>query len=83
MTTWRLIKEGQIDDTLRLAVKLLGHPHDLIHKATGWMLREVGKKDIDVLTDFLGVHCREMSRTTLRYSIEKMSPADRRHWLEK
>lgn len=83
VTTWRLIKEGQIDDTLRLAVKLLGHPHDLINKATGWMLREVGKKDIDVLTDFLGVHCREMSRTTLRYSIEKMSPADRRHWLEK
>lgn len=83
VTTWRLIKEGQFGDTLRLAAKLLPHPHDLIHKATGWMLREVGKKDMDSLTDFLEEHHSGMSRTTLRYAIEKMTESDRRYWLTK
>lgn len=81
VSTWRLIRECQFDDTLRLAHRLLGHSHDLIHKATGWMLREVGKKDMDVLTDFLELHYAEMHRTTLRYAIEKMTESTRRYWL--
>lgn len=81
VTTWRLIKERQFDDTLRLAVKLLPHRHDLIHKAVGWMLREVGKKDIDALTDFLEMHYGDMPRTALRYAIEKMDERTRLYWL--
>lgn len=81
VTTWRLIKERQTDDALRLAAKLLSDSHDLIHKATGWMLREVGKKDIDALTDFLEAHCHEMPRTALRYAIEKMDGRQRAYWL--
>lgn len=83
VTTWRLIKERQFNDTLRLAAKFLGHSHDLIHKAVGWMLREVGKKDIDTLTDFLESHYRDMPRTTLRYAIEKMDECTRLYWLRR
>lgn len=83
VTTWRLIKERQLDDTLRLAVKLLPHRHDLIHKAVGWMLREVGKKDIDTLTDFLEKHYSHMPRTALRYAIEKMDERTRLYWLHR
>lgn len=81
VSTWRLIKEGQTDDTIRLAASLLGHSHDLIHKATGWMLREVGKKDIEILNDFLEEHYRRMPRTALRYAIEKMDERLRAYWL--
>lgn len=83
VTTWRLIRAGQLDDTLRLSVKLLSHPHDLIHKATGWMLREVGKKNMNVLTNFLEAHHASMSRTTLRYAIEKMPEHTRQFWLHR
>lgn len=83
VSTLRLIKEGQTDDTIRLAANLLGHSHDLIHKATGWMLREVGKKDIDILTDFLEAHYSEMPRTALRYAIEKMDERQRAYWLRR
>lgn len=83
VTTWRLIRAGQIDDTLRLAPRLLGHPHDLIHKATGWMLREVGKVDIDALTAFLETYHARMPRTALRYAIEKMDATTRRYWLDR
>lgn len=83
VTTWRLIRAGQTDDTLRLAARLLDHPHDLIHKATGWMLREVGKQDMDRLTGFLEAHYREMPRTALRYAIEKMPETERLAWLRR
>lgn len=83
VTTWRIIREGQFDDTLRLASKLLDHPHDLMHKATGWMLREVGKKDMDVLRDFLEKYYSRMPRTALRYAIEKMAEPERRFWLQR
>ncbi len=83
VSTWRIIREGQFDDTLRLAEKLLSHPHDLIHKATGWMLREVGKRDTDVLRDFLDTHVAEMPRTALRYAIEKLTDSERRFWLNR
>lgn len=81
VSTLRLIKEGQFNDTLRLSTRLLSHPHDLIHKATGWMLREVGKKDMDTLVGFLSRYCDVMPRTALRYAIEKMPPKNRQFWL--
>lgn len=81
VSTLRLIQARQFDDTLRLSETLLCHHHDLMHKAVGWMLREVGKRDIDTLRDFLGKHSLQMPRTALRYAIEKMSEHERQHWL--
>ncbi|MDE6393798.1 MAG: DNA alkylation repair protein [Duncaniella sp.] len=83
VSTFTLIRAGQFDDTLRIARKLLNHPHDLIHKAVGWMLREVGKRDIAVLRDFLSAHHKVMPRTTLRYAIEKMDAPERARWMAK
>lgn len=83
VSNWRLIREGQIADTLRLAEKLLSHPHDLLHKATGWMLREVGKKDIEALTGFLEAHYAEMPRTALRYAIEHLDEPAHQYWLHR
>ena len=60
---------------------LLTDKHDLIHKAVGWMLREVGKKDEVVLHNFLKKHCKTMARTTLRYSIERLPEDFRRHYM--
>lgn len=82
VSTAALIKKGQFCDTIRIAEKLLNHPHDLIHKAVGWMLREVGKKDISVLRNFLSSHHKSMPRTTLRYAIERMEPKERKRWME-
>ena len=81
VSTATLIRAGSFDHTLRIATRLLPHRHDLIHKAVGWMLREVGKRDIDVLRDYLELNCRKMARTTLRYAIERMSPQERKHWM--
>lgn len=81
VTCWMLIRADDYDDTLRLATQLLPHPHDLIHKAVGWMLREVGKRDMATLEDYLDSHAHEMHRTTLRYAIEKMSEEKRRYYL--
>lgn len=82
VSTITLIRNRQFDDTLRIATMLLSHPHDLIHKAVGWMLREVGKRDINVLRSFLAEHHRHMPRTALRYAIEKMDNEERRRWME-
>ena len=73
VTNWMLIRHGQFEDALRIADRLLAHPHDLIHKAVGWMLREVGKENMAVLEDYLERRYSQMSRTTLRYAIEKMA----------
>ena len=81
VTCWMLIRADQFDDTLRLATLLLHHSHDLIHKAVGWMLREVGKRDMATLEDYLSANIHHMHRTTLRYAIEKMSDAKRRHYM--
>ena len=81
VSTFTLIRAGEFDDTLRIATKLLSHPHDLIHKATGWMLREVGKRDTDLLRDFLEANHGKMARTALRYAIEKLPEDERRYWL--
>lgn len=77
----QLIRYGQLEPTLRLARLLLEDRHDLIHKATGWMLREVGKRDPAALETFLTAHCRTMPRTMLRYAIEKLPEERRRAFL--
>lgn len=74
LTTAYFIKQGSFDQTLTLAELLLSHPHDLIHKAVGWMLREVGKRDLECELEFLKKHHRRMPRTMLRYAIEKFEP---------
>lgn len=81
VATHTFIKNNQFIDTLKLSRLLLDHPHDLIHKAIGWMLRELGKKDQTLLEDFLLDHYRKMPRTTLRYSIEKLAEPKRKFYL--
>lgn len=83
VVTWKLITQGIYEDTLRIARKYLNHPHDLIHKATGWMLREVGKRGGKAeLTDFLDQYASTMPRTMLRYSIELLPYHERQHYMK-
>ena len=77
LATFHFIRLGEFADTLKLAETMLDDREDLIHKAVGWMLREVGKRDVAVLEEFLSRHCRRMPRTMLRYAIERF-PADKR-----
>jgi 3-methyladenine DNA glycosylase AlkD len=77
LATFSLTRDGEFAETLRCCERLLGDRHDLIHKATGWMLREVGKRDEPALRRFLDLHAGEMPRTMLRYSIERLPPDDR------
>jgi 3-methyladenine DNA glycosylase AlkD len=81
VSTLTLIRVGEFRDTLRLTEKLLKDPEDLMHKACGWMLREVGKNDREVLISFLEKHARKMPRTMLRYAIESFPQHERRLWL--
>jgi 3-methyladenine DNA glycosylase AlkD len=81
VSTLAFVRRGELDDAFRLAEKLLSHPHDLMHKAVGWVLRECGKKDADRLRAFLRAHAAAMPRTALRYAIERFSPAERAQWL--
>ncbi|ADB40735.1 DNA alkylation repair protein [Spirosoma linguale] len=82
VSTLALIRQGQFSDTFAVAEQLLSHKHDLIHKAIGWMLREVGKRNPDALEEFLHDHIQRMPRTALRYAIERFEPARRRYYLE-
>lgn len=82
ITTLHFVRNNDFDDTLRIAEMLLDHPHDLIHKAVGWMLREVGKRDLDRELEFLDRHYRQMPRTMLRYAIEKLEPELRQQYLQ-
>jgi 3-methyladenine DNA glycosylase AlkD len=81
VSTHELIRHGQFDDTLRLAVTLMHDEQDLIHKATGWMLREVGNRDEAVLRAFLDRRAGQLPRTALRYAIERLSPGLRRRYM--
>ncbi|MCL4207848.1 MAG: DNA alkylation repair protein [Pirellulaceae bacterium] len=80
-THW-FIRHGDFADTLKNAAKLLTDKEDLIHKAVGWMLREVGKRHVAVLEAFLDEHCRVMPRTALRYAIELLPDEKRRAYLK-
>jgi 3-methyladenine DNA glycosylase AlkD len=77
IATFHFIRQGNLDETFRIAARLLGDPEDLIHKAVGWMLREAGKRDITAAEIFLRPHYRQMPRTMLRYAIERF-PEDKR-----
>jgi 3-methyladenine DNA glycosylase AlkD len=80
--TWKTSQMGDPSWCLRYAEIHLHHPHDLMHKAVGWMLREMGKRcSMDLLRDFLRQYAHEMPRTMLRYAIEKMSDAERKEWM--
>jgi len=82
VATLRLIRSDDFQDTLRLAVTLINDDEDLIHKATGWMLREVGKRDERVLRRFLDRRAHQLPRTALRYSIERLPPGVRARYMK-
>ena len=83
VSTHAFIREGDFSETLRIAGMLIQDPEDLIHKATGWMLREVGKRDEQALEGFLQLRCTAMPRTMLRYAIERLEEKKRRAYLQK
>ena len=83
VSTMKFIRNGETDDTFRIADILLHHPHDLIQKATGWLLREAGKKDAGKLKEYLSTRYQTMPRTTLRYAIEKFPEEERKAYLKK
>lgn len=83
VATYYFIQHGEFAWTLKLAEQYIGDTHHYIHKATGWMLREVGKRDEAILKAFLDEHAATMPRTALRYSIERFPEHMRRHYLEK
>jgi 3-methyladenine DNA glycosylase AlkD len=82
IATFDFIRQGDFDETLRVACLLLGDPEDLIHKAVGWMLREVGKREAAVAEVFLQAHYCQMPRTMLRYAIERFPEARRQAYLK-
>ncbi|MGM9745965.1 MAG: DNA alkylation repair protein [Paludibacteraceae bacterium] len=83
VSTWKTTQQGDPTYALRYAERLLHHPHDLMHKAVGWMLREVGKRGHrDLLEAFLEEHAATMPRTTLRYAIEQLPENERLYWMK-
>lgn len=83
VSTITLIRHDQFADTLALSKQLMNHKHDLMHKAVGWMLREIGKRDRNVLTDFLDEYATRLPRTALRYAIEHYPEEERQAFLRK
>jgi 3-methyladenine DNA glycosylase AlkD len=82
MSTFHYVKHHDFLETLRISKILLFDRHDLIHKATGWMLREIGKRDLQTEENFLKTHYKKMPRTMLRYAIEKFPESKRQRYLK-
>ncbi len=82
MSTFHFIKQHKFSETLKISEMLLSDRQDLIHKATGWMLREIGKRDLQTEESFLEKHYHKMPRTMLRYAIEKFPEQKRQRYLE-
>lgn len=82
LASFAWIRQGQGEDTLALCQALLHDRHDLMHKACGWMLRELGKRQLPLLLGFLDQHADHMPRTMLRYSLEKLDPTQRQHYMQ-
>ncbi len=82
ISTFAFLRNGDIADSLKLAGMLINDPHDLMHKAVGWVLREVGKQDGKALVDYLSTRYKTMPRTMLRYAIEKFDKIRRRKYLK-
>jgi 3-methyladenine DNA glycosylase AlkD len=82
IATSSFIRKSEFEDALRISRILMGDSHDLIHKAVGWMLREIGKKDLETLERFLREHYKSMPRTMLRYSIERFPEDKRKKYLK-
>ncbi len=83
VATYTYIRHNDFDDTLAIADILRNHPHDLIQKAVGWMLREVGKRDKQTLIEYLDRCYTTLPRTLLRYAIEKFTPDERAHYMQR
>lgn len=83
VTTLDFIRNGIFQPTILITEMLTDHPHDLIHKAIGWMLREIGKRDKDVLLDYLERNFARLPRTSLRYAIERFPEDERQYWLKR
>jgi 3-methyladenine DNA glycosylase AlkD len=81
IATQHFIRKGDFADTLKISEMLLGDSHDLMHKAVGWMLREVGKRDLAAEEAFLQRHRKKMPRTALRYAIERFPKEKRRAYM--
>jgi len=82
VSTFAFIRNNEFSDLLQLAEKLIHHPHDLMHKAIGWMLRELGKRSQETEKEFLKLHYHTMPRTMLRYAIEKFTQEERKRYLK-
>ena len=82
VSTMQFIRHGQTADTYAIADILIGHKHDLIHKAVGWLLREAGKRNVAELKAWLEPRFKTMPRTMLRYAIEKLPESDRKHFIK-
>ena len=82
MATFHFVKRHEFSETLKISNMLLADRHDLIHKATGWMLREIGKRDLEAEETFLKEHYKKMPRTMLRYAIEKFPEKKRQRYLK-
>src|SRR3989338_8489107 len=82
ISTFEFLKNHKFEDTIKISEMLLNDSHDLIHKAVGWMLREMGKRDEKELIKFLDKHYKKMPRTMLRYAVERLDESKRGHYLE-